>query len=75
MWNDHFPVKLDMQTLRQQLTDSHLSQLLLISQEGPEILSRNELFDIVYIWYKSGDRRIQLPDRTALQQIVTPSNK
>ena len=49
--------------LRQRMTPDHLSQLLLISIEGPEILSRRDIVNIVYIWYKKGNRRIQLPDR------------
>ena len=44
--------------LRQRLTPQHLSQLLLISQEGPEQISRRELTDIVYLWYEQGPRRI-----------------
>ena len=49
--------------LRQRMTPDHLSQLLLISIEGPEVLSRRDIVNIVYIWYKKGNRRIQLPDR------------
>ena len=47
--------------LRQRLTPQHLSQLLLISQEGPEHITRQELTEIVYMWYNQGARRIQLP--------------
>ena len=49
--------------LRQRLNPQHLSQLLLISQEGPEHITRQELSEIVYLWYKQGARRIQLPPR------------
>jgi len=49
--------------LRQRLTPDHLSQLLLIAQEGPEQISRHELIDIVYLWYDQAPRRIQLPHR------------
>lgn len=49
--------------LRQRLTPEHLSQLLLISQQGPEQISRLELTDIVYLWYAQRPRRIQLPLR------------
>jgi len=47
--------------LRQRLTDSHLSQLMLISHEGPELLSRQDLQEIAYFWYRQSPRRIQLP--------------
>jgi len=47
--------------LRQRLTDSHLSQLMLISHEGPELLSRQDLQEIAYYWYRQSPRRIQLP--------------
>jgi hypothetical protein len=51
--------------LRQRLTPQHLSQLLLVSQEGPEAehITRQELSEIVYLWYSQGARRIQLPPR------------
>ena len=47
--------------LRQRLTDSPLSQLMLIAQEEPEILSQQDLSDVVYIWHNQSPRRIQLP--------------
>ena len=49
--------------LRQRLTPQHLSQLLLISQGGPEHITRQELTEIVYMWYNQGACRIQLPPR------------
>ena len=49
--------------LRQRLTPQHLSQLLLISQEGPEHITRQELTEIGYMWYNQGARRIQLLPR------------
>ena len=47
--------------LRQRLTPDHLSHLLLIAQEGPEVLTRENLKDLVYVWYSQKPRRIQLP--------------
>jgi len=49
-----------MNRLCNKLTPEHLSQLLLISQQGPEQISRLELTDIVYLWYAQRLRRIQL---------------
>jgi hypothetical protein len=47
--------------LRQRLSVQHMHELMLISQEGPEKISRGQLKDIVYTWYSQGPRRIQLP--------------
>ena len=43
--------------------DSHLSQLMLVTHEGPvATLSREQLVNVVYVWYRKKERRIQLPD-------------
>jgi len=34
---------------------------MLISHEGPEVLSLDDLREIAYIWYKQSPRRMQLP--------------
>lgn len=47
--------------LRQRLTPDHLDQLILIAQEGPELLTRAQLQEVVYKWYTNQSRRIQLP--------------
>jgi hypothetical protein len=54
--------------LRQRLTPEHLSQLLLIAQEGPEpnLFKRQQLIDIVYLWYDQAPRRIQLPRKDSV---------
>ena len=49
--------------LRQRLTPDHLDQLIIIAQEGPDLLTRTQLTEIVYKWYTSQARRIQLPIR------------
>ena len=49
---------------RQRLTDSRVSQLMLLTHEGPATLSREQLVD-VYVWYRKNQRRIQLPDPVA----------
>jgi len=50
--------------LRQRMTGDHLSDLVNISQEGPPVLSRSDLLEIAYVWYKQSARRIQLPTKT-----------
>ena len=47
--------------LRQRLTSDHLHHLLLIAQEGPEIITRAQLQEIIYHWHSQRPRRIQLP--------------
>ena len=45
----------------------HLSQLLLVTLEGPcSHPSREQLVDVVYVWYRKNQRRIQLPDPVAV---------
>ena len=46
-------------SLRQQLTNSRLSQLMLVTHEGPVTLSREQLVD-VYVWYRKNHRRVQI---------------
>ena len=46
--------------LRQRMTPDHLSQLLLISIEGPEVLSRREIVNVVYIWYTRREIKIDV---------------
>jgi len=53
--------------LRQRLTSDHLHQLLLISMEGPDVLSRKQLEEIVRLWAVQKPRRIQLPPAEELQ--------
>lgn len=48
--------------LRQRLTPCHLDNLLLIAQEGPEVLHRDKLKAMVYSWHSRASRRIQIPD-------------
>lgn len=48
--------------LRQRLTVEHLNDLLLIAQEGPEKVTRDQLKEIVYVWFSQKPRRIQLPN-------------
>jgi hypothetical protein len=48
--------------LRQRLTPAHLDQLMIISLEGCENLTHDQLKEIVYHWYQKCPRRIQLPD-------------
>lgn len=48
--------------LRQRLTPSHMDNLLLVVQEGPDTLTRDQLKDVVYKWHCTGSRRIQIPD-------------
>lgn len=47
--------------IRQRLTSDHLAQLLLIAQEGPDKLNREELNKIAYTWHQQNLRRIQFP--------------
>ena len=47
--------------LRERLTPEYLDQLLLISQEGPDKLSRKDLCRMVYLWYDQKPEHIQLP--------------
>ena len=49
--------------LRQRLSVEYLHELLLISQEGPENITRAQLRDVVYTWYSQKPRKFQLPDR------------
>ena len=47
--------------------DSHLIQQMLVTHEGPTAtLSREQLVDVVYVWYRKKERRIQLPDPVAV---------
>ena len=40
---------------------------MLLTQEGPAAtLSREQLVDVVYMWYRKKERRIQLPDPVAV---------
>jgi len=41
----------------------HLHQLLVISLEGPDVLSTAQLQDVVRIWHTQKSRRIQFPPR------------
>jgi Domain of unknown function (DUF4371)/hAT family C-terminal dimerisation region len=61
--------------LRQRLTPEHLGDLMTISVEGPEILSRDDIRKIAYSWYEQRSRRIQFP-RQARQQdpVASTSN-
>jgi len=47
--------------LRQRLTDGHLSELMLISQECPEVLNKDSLHEIAYIWFKQSPVATQNP--------------
>jgi hypothetical protein len=47
--------------LRQRLTPQHLNKLLMIVQEGPTELTRDELKQIAYLWLQQKPRRIQFP--------------
>jgi len=40
----------------------------LISHEGTEVLNRDNLHEIAYIWFKQSPHRIQLPKEQAEQQ-------
>ena len=51
--------------LRQRLTSDHLHNLLLIAQEGPEIITRAQLQEIIYHWHSQRPRRIQLDSATS----------
>ena len=53
--------------LRQRLTVEHLNDLLLIAQECPDQVTRDQLKEIVYTWYDVKPRRIQLPVRDRRQ--------
>jgi len=46
--------------LRKRMTSDHFHRLLLIFTEGPDVLTRAQLKEIVYLWYAQKPRRIQL---------------
>ena len=50
-------------TLHQRLTPQHLSELFLISREGPEHITGQELTEMVHMWYNQVAHRIPLPPR------------
>jgi hypothetical protein len=52
--------------LRQRLTPEHMSNLMLISHEGPEKLTRSELIDIVYTWHTARPRKLQIPSQSPI---------
>lgn len=54
--------------LRQRLTPRHLDNLLLVVQEGPDTLTRDQLKEMVYRWHRTGSRRIQIPDGCSSEQ-------
>jgi len=40
---------------------------MLVTHEGPvATLSREQLVNVVYVWYRKKERRIQLPDPVAV---------